>query len=183
MISTMGGRKVMMPSSFRNRNRHRRNASFSAESQKRKRERIERLREKRKGLRPSKVGADIEEDLKEKAVEETATHGVAQLFNAIRKGTEESEYENNNSLEEERPRRSFWGVEERFKQNTKMTNTEEEKDKKKRKCSSADDYMMGRGKMKDFDNANGFFDKHKNAGKNDDDGRLRDGEDDDDDVF
>ena len=36
--------------------------------------------------------------------------------------------------------------------------------------------MMGRGKMKDFDNGNGFFDKHKDAGKNDDDGRLGDGE-------
>jgi len=66
---------------------------------------------------------------------------------------------------------------------TKMTtNTEEEKEKKKRKVWEvlADDYMMGRGKMKDFDNGNGFFDKHKDAGKNDD-GRLGDGEDDDDD--
>ena len=42
-----------------------------------------------------------------------------------------------------------------------------------------DDYMMGRGKMKDFDAENGFFDKHKEE-KNVD-GSLRDDDDDGDD--
>ena len=48
-----------------------------------------------------------------------------------------------------------------------MTNTEEEKDKKKRKVWEvlADDYMMGRGKMKDFDNANGFSISTKTRGR------------------
>ena len=56
------------------------------ESQKRKRERLERARVKEKGhFIPSKIGANIEDDLREKRLKKTATHGVAQLFNAIAK--------------------------------------------------------------------------------------------------
>lgn len=179
---------VILPES---KSRQTERALLRLESQKRKRERIERLRVKEKGhFVPSKVGTDIEEDLKEKRLKKTATHGVAQLFNAIAKAQKNQNTSSaNTSLGGGKTKAKFLAeLKKDSNENTKMTNTEEEKDKKKRKVWEvlADDYMMGRGKMKDFDNANGFFDKHKNAGKNDSDGRLRDGEeddDDDDDVF
>ena len=61
------------------------------ESQKRKRERLERARVKEKGhFIPSKIGANIEDDLREKWLKKTATHGVAQLFNAIAKAQRNS---------------------------------------------------------------------------------------------
>ena len=183
-----GDDAVILPES---KSRQTERALLRLESQKRKRERIERLRVKEKGhFVPSKVGADIEEDLKEKRLKKTATHGVAQLFNAIAKAQKNQNTSSaNTSLGGGKTKAKFLAeLKKDSNENTKMTNTEEEKDKKKRKVWEvlADDYMMGRGKMKDFDNANGFFDKHKNAGKNDSDGRLRDGEeddDDDDDVF
>lgn len=178
-----GDDAVILPES---KSRQTERALLRLESQKRKRERIERLRVKEKGhFVPSKVGADIEEDLKEKRLKKTATHGVAQLFNAIAKAQKNQNTSSaNTSLGGGKTKAKFLAeLKKDSNENTKMTNTEEEKDKKKRKVWEvlADDYMMGRGKMKDFDNANGFFDKHKNAGKNYDDGRLRDGEDDDDD--
>ena len=178
---------VILPES---KSRQTERALLRLESQKRKRERIERLRVKEKGhFVPSKVGSDIEEDLKEKRLKKTATHGVAQLFNAIAKAQRNRNTNSSsaNSLgapgEGGKTKAKFLAELKKESNRARSSGGKDatkEKEKKKVWEVLTDDYMMGRGKMKDFDAENGFFDKHKEREKNVD-GSLRDDDDDDDD--
>ena len=162
------------------------------ESQKRKRQRLERARVKEKGhFIPSKIGANIEDDLREKRLKKTATHGVAQLFNAIAK-VQRNRNTNSSSANSLGAPREGGKTKAKFLAELKKESNRarssggkdatKEKEKKKVWEVLTDDYMMGRGKMKDFDAENGFFDKHKEREKNVD-GSLRDDDDDDDDAF
>jgi hypothetical protein len=119
-----GDDAVILPES---KSRQTERALLRLESQKRKRERIERLRVKEKGhFVPSKVGADIEEDLKEKRLKKTATHGVAQLFNAIAKAQKNQNTSSsaNTSLGGGKTKAKFLAeLKKDSNENTKMTNT------------------------------------------------------------
>ena len=139
---------------------------------------------------PSKIGANIEDDLREKRLKKTATHGVAQLFNAIAKAQRNRNTNSSsaNSLgasgEGGKTKAKFLAElkkeSNRARSSSGGKDATKEKEKKKVWEVLTDDYMMGRGKMKDFDAENGFFDKHKEREKNVD-GSLRDDDDDDDD--
>ena len=80
---------------------------------------------------------DIEQDLKEKRLKKTATHGVAQLFNAIAKAqkNQNTSSASSTSLGGGKTKAKFLAELKKDSNNkhTKMTNTEEEKEKKKRK--------------------------------------------------
>ena len=151
---------------------------------------MERARVKEKGhFIPSKIGANIEDDLREKRLKKTATHGVAQLFNAIAKAQRNRNTNSSsaNSLgapgEGGKTKAKFLAELKKESNRARSSGGKDatkEKEKKKVWEVLTDDYMMGRGKMKDFDAENGFFDKHKEREKNVD-GSLRDDDDDDDD--